>query len=66
MKKNIFRKSFTVFLITLIILMVLIASLQYVGVYVIYVGLPILLLSGFLAYITRPQNEKQAIEFFGL
>jgi len=57
MKQIIFRNSLAVALITLFILVVLISSLQYVGVYVIYVGLPVLLISSFIAYLSRQKNE---------
>ena len=59
MKKTIFKYSFTVFLITLAILLFLIGALNYVGVQVIYFGVPTLLISGWLAYLTRPKTEQE-------
>jgi O-antigen/teichoic acid export membrane protein len=66
MKKKIFKKSFAVFITTLLILVILISTLQYVGVYVIYLGVPVLLISGFLAYLTRPKNQKETQDFFNI
>ena len=64
MKKSIFKYSFTIFLITLLILLFLIGALNYVGVQVIYVGIPTLLISGLLAYLSRPKTENERDDFF--
>jgi phosphoglycerol transferase MdoB-like AlkP superfamily enzyme len=65
MKKTIFKYSFTVFLITLVVLLFLIGSLNYVGVQVIYFGIPTLLISGYLAYLSRPKTKSESEELFG-
>ena len=65
MKKAIFKYSMIIFLITLSILLFLIGALNYVGVQVIYVGVPTLLISGWFAYLSRPKTESETEEIFG-
>lgn len=64
MKKTIFKYSLIVFLITLAILLFLIGALNYVGVQVIYFGVPTLLISGWLAYLARPKTEQEKENLF--
>lgn len=59
MKKTIFKYSMVVFLITLFILLFLIGALNYVGVQVIYFGIPTLLISGWIAYLSRPKTKQE-------
>ena len=48
-----------VFWITLILYLVTVFSVPYVGVYLTYVAIPVIVISGFFAYITRPKESCQ-------
>lgn len=64
MKKRIFKYAMIVFLIALSILLFLIGALNYVGVQVIYFGIPTLLISGWFAYLARPKTKQEKDELF--
>ncbi len=53
MRKWIFEKSMFVFFITLALYIFTIGSVPYVGVYLTYVAIPVIVLSGLIAFISK-------------
>lgn len=57
MKKWVHSKATLVFLLTLAIYIFIWCTVSYVGVYVTYVAGPVILVSGFLAWVTRASSN---------
>ena len=51
------EKASFIFSITLILYLITLFTVSYVGVYLTYVALPVIIISGFIAYITRSKLE---------
>lgn len=45
-----------VFYLTLLLYLITIFTVSYVGVYVTYIALPVIIISGFIAYVTKPKD----------
>lgn len=56
MKKWLHEKCSVIFLLTLIIYLITIFTVPYVGVYLTYVAIPVIVLTGFISYITRSKH----------
>ena len=59
MKKWLYEKSTVVFWFTLIVYILIWATVSYVGVYVTYVAGPILLLSGITMWLSEPKEKDK-------
>lgn len=59
MRKWLFEKSQAIFILTLIIYMLIWATVSYMGVYVTYVAGPILLISGLIMLFTNKNESKK-------
>jgi hypothetical protein len=62
MKNAIHRYSLIVFGLTALLYGITISSVPYVGVYLTYVAVPVIVVSGLLAYMTRPKDIIQKFE----
>lgn len=51
------EKANFVFWITLVLYLITLFTVSYVGVYLTYIALPVIIISGFIAYVTRPKDE---------
>ncbi len=47
-----------VFFLTLILYLITLFTVPYVGVYLTYIALPVIVISGLLMYWTRPKKEE--------
>ena len=58
MRAWIYKKSSVIFWLTLVLYLVTIFTVSYVGVYLTYVAVPTIVVSGFLMYCTRPRESS--------
>lgn len=56
MRESFFKSSIVTFLLTLFVYALTLAYASYVGVYLTYVAVPVIVVSGLLAYLTRPKD----------
>ncbi len=56
MRAWIYEKSSVIFWLTLIIYLITLFAVSYVGVYLTYVAVPTIIISGFFMYCTRPKK----------
>jgi hypothetical protein len=59
MRKWLHEKCSAVFFLTLIIYLITLFTVQDVGVYLTYVAIPVIVISGSVAYITRPTDASE-------
>ena len=57
MKNWLHQKSSAIFWITLVIYILIWATVSYVGVYVTYVAAPLLLISGLIMFFSKPNDS---------
>ena len=57
MKDWLHEKCSVIFFITLVLYLITLYFASYVGVYLTYVAVPVIVITGFFAYVTRP-GEK--------
>lgn len=62
MRESLFKFSIVTFLLTLFVYALTLAYVSYVGVYLTYVAVPMIVLSGLLAYLTRPKEITNKIK----
>ena len=48
-----------IFFLTLVLYFATLYFSNYVGVYLTYVAVPTIVATGFIAYVTRPEDEKE-------
>ena len=63
MKKWLYNKCLILCVLTSILYLITICTVSYVGVYLTYIALPIIILSGFIACITHPKNLDEINSF---
>lgn len=51
------EKAKFVFTLTLILYLITLFTVSYVGVYLTYIALPVIVISGLIMYITEPKND---------
>jgi len=56
-KNWLYKKCEVIFILTLIIYLITISTVSYVGVYLTYVAAPVIVISGFIYYLTRPKRQ---------
>jgi hypothetical protein len=65
MRQWLFKASLVVlFLLTLGVYALTLTYVSYVGVKLTYVAVPVIVLTGFIAYLTRPKDVIQKLERF--
>lgn len=64
MRESLFKFSLATFLLTLFVYALTLAYVSYVGVYLTYVAVPVIVISGLIAYLTRPKDIVQKLERF--
>lgn len=64
MRQWLFKASLVLFLLTLGVYALTLTSVSYVGVKLTYVAVPVIVISGFISYLTRPKNIIQKLERF--
>ena len=57
MRESIFKASMVIFLLTLTIYLITLSTVSYVGVYLTYVAIPVIVISGLFAYLSRPEDK---------
>lgn len=62
MRESLFKFSLATFLLTLFVYALTLAYVSYVGVYLTYVAVPVIVVSGLLAYLTRPKDIIKKLE----
>ena len=60
MREWIYDKSSYIFFLTLIIYIITLCTVTYVGVYLTYVAVPVIIVSGFIMYCSKPKNNENA------
>lgn len=58
MKSWLYDKSSIIFWWTLILYLITIFTVSYVGVYLTYVAIPVIVISGLIMYCTAPKEES--------
>jgi hypothetical protein len=58
MKSWLYDKSSIMFWWTLILYLITIFTVSYVGVYLTYVAIPVIVISGLIMYCTAPKEES--------
>ncbi len=56
MRESIFKFSIVTFLLTLFVYVLTLTYVSYVGVKLTYVAVPVIVISGLIAYLTRPKE----------
>lgn len=56
MREWIHDKCGVIFTLTLILYLITLFTVSYVGVYLTYVALPVIIVSGVITYMTRPKE----------
>jgi c-di-AMP phosphodiesterase-like protein len=51
------EKAKFVFTLTLVLYLITLFTVSYVGVYLTYIALPVIVISGLIMYITEPKND---------
>ena len=51
------EKANFVFTLTLILYLITLFTVSYVGVYLTYIALPVIVISGLISYMTEPKNN---------
>lgn len=62
MQRSIYKTSFLIFWFTLILYLLTLAAASYVGVYLTYVAIPVIVISGVLAYWVEPKDTVPTVE----
>lgn len=55
MKRWLHEKCSVIFFLTLVVYLITLFTVSYVGVYLTYVAAPVIVITGFIAYVTRPK-----------
>jgi hypothetical protein len=64
MRQWLFKASLVLFLLTFGVYALTLTNVSYVGVKLTYVAVPVIVLTGFIAYLTRPKDVIQKLERF--
>jgi len=64
MRQWLFKASLVLFLLTLGVYALTLTYVSYVGVKLTYVAVPVIVMSGLIAYLTRPKDIIQKLERF--
>lgn len=56
MRESIFKFSIVTFLLTMFVYVLTLTYVSYVGVKLTYVAVPVIVISGLIAYLTRPKE----------
>lgn len=62
MQRSIYKAAFLIFWCTLILYLLTLASASYVGVYLTYVAIPVIVFSGLLAYWVEPKDSAPKVD----
>lgn len=58
MKNWLYKTCSFIFGLTLVIYLITLYFVSYVGVYITYIAIPIIIFTGFIAYITQPNDDQ--------
>lgn len=59
MKNWLYEKCSVLFVLTLVCYLSTLYFTSYVGVYLTYFSVPTIVITGFIAYVTRPEDDKE-------
>ncbi len=59
MKNWLYEKSSVIFWFTLVVYIIIWATVSYIGVYVTYVAAPMLVISGIAMWLTAPKENEE-------
>lgn len=62
MRRSIYKACLVICLATLVLYLVTLAAVPYVGVYLTYAAIPVIVLCGLLAYWLDPKEPKVVVE----